>query len=135
MIHPLSTNTEMSYMTNYLTTKYLKKLQPLEAVPISQWSSSHTKTYITLDTIVTSSMLHPENKCCISFSTKYDWSPSLKEAVFALQYLILYKKKLINLPISHSYLNTCVTLGFQGGPPHITSLPSCLTYISAARKN
>jgi hypothetical protein len=40
---------------------------------------------------------------------------------------------LINLPNSNFYLNTCATLGFPGGPPHITSLPLCLTYIIAAR--
>jgi hypothetical protein len=58
----------------------------------SQWSSQNTNDYITLDSIITSSMLHAEKVSSRCFSTRFDWSPILQQAVFTLRYFSLFKK-------------------------------------------
>jgi hypothetical protein len=53
------------------------------------WTSEHTKSYQTLDTIITEAMLHAESHTWRSFSTTYEWSQMLTCAVPAHRYWTL----------------------------------------------
>jgi hypothetical protein len=53
-------------------------------VQAAQWTASHMEEYEALDSVVTASMLQSEKKAGRRVSTKYNWSPPLKQAVQCL---------------------------------------------------
>ncbi len=69
-----------------------------------QWTAAHTAEYEALDNIVTTAMLHSEKTARRRISTKYNWSPPLKQAVQCLRYWLLELRQSRNLPVSSQQL-------------------------------
>jgi hypothetical protein len=76
----------------------------VSTVQADQWTASHTEEYEALDTVVTASMLQSEKKAGRRVSTKYNWSPPLKQAVQCLRYWLLWLRQSRNLPVSSKQL-------------------------------
>jgi hypothetical protein len=79
---------------------------PLLTADKKHWTEEHTKTYETIDTLMTESMISAERKVSKKISTKYAWSPELKASVSALRYWKLSLKRAHGQIISDSSLRT-----------------------------
>jgi hypothetical protein len=67
-----------------------KKLDSLQAKAAERtWTDNDTTTYQNLDTIITEAMLHAERTAGRTYTTTYEWSPTLKAAVQARRYWAL----------------------------------------------
>jgi hypothetical protein len=58
----------------------------LQHVADKTWTDTQTVEYLALDTVITKAMLYAESKTGRTYTTTYDWSPKLKQAVQALCY-------------------------------------------------
>ncbi len=75
-----------------------------QAANTQEWTSHHTEQYQRTDTIVTEVMLSAERKAGRQYSTRFDWSPTLKQAVQDYRFWKLKLKQTRCLKVSPSVL-------------------------------
>jgi len=93
--------------------KVYDKVKVLQAASDSgKWSAEETGNYQKLDCIITDSMLHAKRNTGRLVSTRYEWSPALKQSVQAFRYWQLRYRQVRNLGIS---LPRLITLQSQAG--------------------
>jgi hypothetical protein len=81
-----------------------KEGQLKEAASSNTWTPYHTEQYQRVDTKITEIMLSAERKAGRRYSTKFDWSPALKQAVQEYRFWKLKLKGTRNLKVSSSVL-------------------------------
>jgi hypothetical protein len=87
--------------------KLEEKINTLMATATAhQWTDEDTKTYETVDQLMTESMLAAEQSVSQKISTTYAWSPTLKRAVSAFHYWKLSLKKAHGQNIPESSLKS-----------------------------
>jgi hypothetical protein len=64
-----------------------------EIIAQGTWQPQHTEVYSVLDSTITEAMLSTENRTGKRYSTKFEWSPTLKRAVESHLYWYLRLKK------------------------------------------
>ena len=111
-------------------TSYHKILEKLEVLFTSagnaSWSSDQTKQYTALDRIITESMIHAERSATKVVSKRYDWSPELVQAIHALRFWDLTRKRSIGLKIGDTTLQS---EALKGGI-NLDEVSSPITYTS-----
>jgi hypothetical protein len=85
---------QMEYDKVYYNVKVLQA-----ASDSGKWSAEDTSNYQKLDCIITDSMLHAKRNTGRLVSTRYEWSPALKQSVQAFRYWQLRYRQVRNLGI------------------------------------
>jgi hypothetical protein len=81
------------------------RLEALQGVlQNSQWTQASTQEYESLDALITESMLAAENDLSRRITTKYQWSPRLKQSVQRLRYRQLRLRQVRNQPFAANQL-------------------------------
>ena len=107
--------------------KILEKLEVLfTSAGNASWSSDQTKQYTALDRIITESMIHAERSATKVVSKRYDWSPELVQAIHALRFWDLTRKRSIGLKIGDTTLQS---EALKGGI-NLDEVSSPITYTS-----
>jgi len=75
-----------------------------EVIKTSQWTTSSTQEYESLDNVITESMIAAENDLSRRITTTYQWSPRLKQAVQRLRYWQLRLRQVRNQPFAKNQL-------------------------------
>ncbi len=87
--------------------KVYDKVQELQVASRSGvWTDVQTQEYQKLDRIITEAMLYAERNTGRRFSTRYEWSPTLKKSVQSFRYWQLRYRQARNLGISLPKLNS-----------------------------
>ena len=87
--------------------KVYDKVQALqEASENSKWTTEETLAYQIVDKLITESMIYAERHTGRRVSTRYEWSPELKQSVQEFRYWQLRYRQARNLHISTSRLET-----------------------------
>ncbi len=90
--------------------KVVEKLEDLQqAVASNSWTAAHTAQYQHLDAIITESMIYAERQTGKTLSKRFEWSPTLKQAVQAFHYwrlrLLQKRGRLISTSRLENYRN------------------------------
>jgi hypothetical protein len=75
-----------------------------EVIKTSQWTTSSTQEYESLDNVITESMTAAENDLSRRITTTYQWSLRLKQAVQRLRYWQLRLRQVRNQPFAKNQL-------------------------------
>jgi hypothetical protein len=82
-----------------------KERQLQQVAQAHEWTPSHTEQYQKTDTIIPDCMLRAERKAGRRYSTRFDWSPALKQAVQEYRFRKLKLKQTRQLKVSSAILS------------------------------
>jgi len=97
----------------------------------STWTAADMETFQTLDDTIMQAMLYAEKSTSEKFSTKYDWSPQLQQAVEAHRFWTLCLKHARGYTVSPSTLERYRTKA-QLEPQENLSVPKITQNLKAA---
>jgi hypothetical protein len=98
--------------------KIPEKVEQLQQVATEGlWTKDQCEVYQNTDKIITESMISAERKTGRKYSTKYDWSPTLKQAVQEFRFWRMKQKLHKGLK---SFTNSIRALPFRGRNPTIS---------------